>query len=348
MFIISLGSGQKNTREKIGSSILKFPDNYIVIDTETTGLSPDYNELIEVSAMEIKNGQVIQEYSSLIRPSEQIIDDDEFENDIDYVINADGEKIYYIDNFIMQLTGINNKMLHKAPEVEEVIPKLKEFIGDKILIGHNVKFDINFLYDSFMYVAKTPLENNYIDTMRIARLLLPELEHHRLSDIAGYYKIDVLGSHRALVDCNIAYQCYINLKKDIKKKYENVENFIKYIAEKNKHKYHYGKAKDIKTENQEFDEAHLLYKKSCVFTGTLEKMGRKEAMQIVADLGGFIEDSVTSKTNFLILGNNDYCKTIKDGKSAKHKKAELYKLKGQDIEIIPENVFYDIIEAREI
>ena len=66
-------------------------------------------------------------------------------------------------------------------------------------------------------------------------------------------------------------------------------------------------------------------------------------MQIVADLGGQNADSVTKKTNYLILGNNDYCKSIKDGKSSKQKKAEKLKLDGYDIEIIPENVFYDII-----
>lgn len=66
-------------------------------------------------------------------------------------------------------------------------------------------------------------------------------------------------------------------------------------------------------------------------------------MQIVADLGGKNADNVTKKTNYLILGNNDYCKSIKDGKSSKQKKAEKLKLDGYDIEIIPENVFYDII-----
>ena len=83
--------------------------------------------------------------------------------------------------------------------------------------------------------------------------------------------------------------------------------------------------------------------KHCVFTGTLERMARKQAMQIVADLGGINENSVTKKTNYLILGNNDYCKTIKDGKSNKQKQAEAYKLQGQDIEIIPETVFYDML-----
>ena len=73
-------------------------------------------------------------------------------------------------------------------------------------------------------------------------------------------------------------------------------------------------------------------------------MTRKTAMQMVVDLGGLVGNSVTKKTNYLILGNNDYCSSIKDGKSSKQKKAESLKLSGNDIEIISENVFYDMLE----
>ena len=73
-------------------------------------------------------------------------------------------------------------------------------------------------------------------------------------------------------------------------------------------------------------------------------MERKYAFQVVVNLGGIPSDNVTKKTNLLVLGNNDYCKTIKDGKSSKQKKAEQYIIDGLDIEIVPESVFYEIIE----
>ena len=101
------------------------------------------------------------------------------------------------------------------------------------------------------------------------------------------------------------------------------------------------------TENTVFDETHPLYGKVCVFTGTLEKMIRKEAVQLVLDLGGICDNSVTKKTNYLILGNNDYCSSIKGGKSNKQKKAEELRLKGNDIEIIPEDVFYDMVAQKD-
>ena len=75
-------------------------------------------------------------------------------------------------------------------------------------------------------------------------------------------------------------------------------------------------------------------------------MLRKEAMQAVTNLGGICEDNVTKHTNYLILGNNDYCSTLRGGKSNKHKKAEQYKLAGQDIDIISEDVFYEILELQ--
>lgn len=99
----------------------------------------------------------------------------------------------------------------------------------------------------------------------------------------------------------------------------------------------------IVSEKTEFDQTHPLYGQRVVFTGVLERLARKDAAQIVADLGGINQDNVTRQTNFLILGNNDYCSSIKGGKSNKQKKAELYQLDGLPIQIISENVFYDMI-----
>lgn len=72
-------------------------------------------------------------------------------------------------------------------------------------------------------------------------------------------------------------------------------------------------------------------------------MDRAKAMQIVANIGGINADNVTKKTNYLILGNNDFCSSLKGGKSSKQKKAEKLALEGQDIQIISENVFYEMI-----
>jgi DNA polymerase-3 subunit epsilon len=103
------------------------------------------------------------------------------------------------------------------------------------------------------------------------------------------------------------------------------------------------RAANITATTTNFDETTSVYGKVFCFTGALQKMDRKDAMQIVVNLGGQCGDGVTKDTNYLVLGNNDYCASIKDGKSGKHKKAETYKANGMDIEIISENVFYEML-----
>lgn len=312
----------KTKRDHKGNSIIAFPDSYCVIDIETTGLSPSWDSIIEISALKVSSNSVIDTFSSLVQPF--------------------STTDHYVNEYITQLTGITNEMLSSAPKEKEVIPKFKNFIGSSVLIGHNVHFDINFLYDSFENHLNIPLENDFIDTMRIARKLHPELPHHRLADIAELYDIDYSSAHRALKDCEITNNCYIQMKKKISNQYESLDLFAKLSG---KHYSSSVKAKDIHATTEEFDDTNILYGKVVVFTGTLEKLTRKEAMQIVANLGGINGDGITKRTNYLVVGNNDYCTLIKDGKSNKLKKAEQLKLNGQDIEILPENVFYDMLDS---
>ena len=102
--------------------------------------------------------------------------------------------------------------------------------------------------------------------------------------------------------------------------------------------------KTLQSQVVDFDTSNPLYDKKIVFTGKLERFLRKEASQIVVNLGGIVKDSVTKDIDFLVLGNNDLCKTLVDGKSNKHKKAEELILKGFDIKILIEDTFYDYIE----
>ncbi|MBU3183257.1 exonuclease domain-containing protein [Clostridium estertheticum] len=103
-------------------------------------------------------------------------------------------------------------------------------------------------------------------------------------------------------------------------------------------------AKDIVPATDIFDETHPLYQKKCVFTGVLDQFDRTTAMQYVANVGGICKNGITKDTNYLILGDNSYCASIKDGKSSKQKKAEDMILNGLDIQIIPETTFYQILK----
>ncbi len=304
----------KNTRNNKGTNLLLFPTDYTVVDIETTGLSPQYDEIIEICAIRYRNKEFVEKYTTLIKPK------------------------YKIDDFIEELTGITNDMLATAPKIEKILPKFLEFLGNDIIVGHNVNFDINFIYDNCIQYLSKPLSNDFVDTMRIARLLHKENKHNRLSDIAQRYNISYDGAHRAEYDCLLTNNILQIFAKEFNESYDDNVKLSSLL-------YHGVKAADITSNVTDFDIDNPIYDKTVVFTGVLEKMTRKEAMQIVADLGGINGDNITKKTNYLVLGNNDYCKTIKDGKSGKQKKAEKYKLDGCDIEIIPENVFYDMIDS---
>lgn len=316
--------GDNYSRINKGKSIIASLKDYCVIDTETTGYSPLCDDIIEVAALKFREGKLIDTFSFLVKP-------DDFEGNLPY-----------LDDDVIERTGITDEMLSTANDTKTVLSKFTDFIGNDILVGHSVHFDINFLYDSIEQYFGTYLSNNFVDTLKIARRLLPDLPSHRLSDLVEHYNCERLTFHRSLSDAQMTAKCYLKLIDDVVDSYGSIEEFGKLF--KRKPRKNVGlKAKDISASSDNFDISHPLYGKVCVFTGTLEQMVRRDAMQIVANLGGQNADSVTKKTNFLIMGNNDYCKSIKDGKSTKQKKAEKLKLEGYDIEVIPENVFYDMI-----
>ncbi|WP_180947288.1 BRCT domain-containing protein [Gardnerella vaginalis] len=288
-------------------------DDYCVLDTETTGLSAYYDEIIEIGILRVRNNEIVDRYDQLIKPN------------------------FDIDDFITALTGITNDMLEGMPSIDSVKTDVLSFIGDDIILGHNTSFDMRFLNEGF----KEQLSNQYMDTMQFARKLYPELKHHRLSDLTDYLGLHN-NEHRALSDCTSTKELYDAVKASMAEKNLAIEDLWKTSGS------HGGKGIDIKAikpTEAVIDEDGFFYNRHVVFTGKLEKMLRKDAMQIVVNLGGVLDNSVTKQTNYLILGDNDYNAILKGEKSSKHKTAEKLKLEGQDIEIIDERTFYDLLEV---
>ena len=332
MFSIRIGFGEieneKRKRNK-GNSLLDFINDFTIIDLETTGLDPMYDHIIEVGAIKYRDGNEVDRISYLIKPNDLIDDDEDYDEDYD-----EDDDCYLIPKFIEELTGITNDMLKDAPLFNEVKNEIWDFLDGETLIGHNVNFDINFLYDAFISDGMI-LSNDFIDTMRVSRHILPELNHHRLTDLCNYYNIDS-NYHRAIDDCIATFQVYSELKNDAIRKGIDLHEVTK------KKNYSVDLTKII-GDPSSFDIYHPLYDKYCVFTGKLEKFTRTEAAQIVANLGGHCQNNVTKKTNFIILGQYGQSSGIKGDKSSKMKKAESLILQGQDLNILSENVFYDMI-----
>ncbi len=301
-----------NIRQDKGLSKIELLKDYVVLDIETTGLDPYFDEIIEIGALKIINGKIVDKFSQLIKPSQPI------------------------SAFISELTGITNDMVTNEPTINEVLPKFVNFVSNMNIVGHNVHFDINFIYDNMVLFLNKSFKNNFIDTLKLSRKLFRNLENHKLNTVCKHLNINIDNHHRAYYDCEITYNVYEKIKNYILS--EKI-NLIELFAPKRSKKLI---GKNITTNIKEFDETHLLFDKNCVFTGTLH-ISRKEAMQMVVDLGGHCQDNVTKETNFLILGNKDYSST---NKSAKHKKAESYILNGCDINIISENVFMDLVSKQ--
>lgn len=157
--------------------------NYIVIDTETTGLSHYSNEIIEIAAIRIENGKIINKFQTLVKPHN------------------------VISPTITRLTGITNEMVKNSPDILDVLPDFLKFIGDSPLVGHNITFDLRFLNS---YLDEN-LTNLLADTMLIARKKLPNLDNHKLETIVRHLNITDHQDHRALSDCNITKEVYEKL-----------------------------------------------------------------------------------------------------------------------------------------
>lgn len=311
-----LEESKKYIRHK-GISLLSLPDNYIVLDLETTGYNPHFDEIIEVACIRYSGSEKIDSFHSYVQPTPY-----------------GDDSIHYVDDFITKLTGITDDLLVTAPKFKDIANELYDYLGDSVIVGHNVNFDINFLYDNFLKCLGCEFKNDYLDTMRLSRIALPDLPHHRLKDLKEYFSIDGV-QHRALNDCQITHTVLSKL--------------LDYIQENNVdlERYLHPKRFDLTSLTGDVtlnDPSNPLYGKHCVFTGKLQRFVRKDAAQIVCNIGGCCDNSVTKKTNFLIIGGLDDIPLVKDGKSTKMKKAEKLILDGQDLKILSESTFYDLIE----
>ncbi len=181
-------SSVKRNRYIDGKLLLAYPDDYTVLDIETTGLSPQNDYITEISAIKYRNNRRVDEFSSLVKPD------------------------FSIPYYITRLTGIDDAMVADAPSIDEVILSFMDFLADDIIAGYNVGFDLSFIAENLAgYYAKR-LANNYVDVMKLAQNELPFLGRYKQTAVAEYFNIATAGAHRALVDCNICNGCYQKLK----------------------------------------------------------------------------------------------------------------------------------------
>lgn len=155
--------------------------DYVALDVETTGLSPSKDRLLEIGAAQIRNGEVCRTYGTLINIKMPV------------------------PQKIQELTGITDFMARSGKEIGVAIHELTEFCGDLPILGHNVQFDFGFVKQAAADHG-FGFEKEALDTLKIARKVLPELPSRSLQALCGYYQIDAGSAHRALDDALSAHQ----------------------------------------------------------------------------------------------------------------------------------------------
>lgn len=178
-----------NKRQYKGKSIIADIHNYTVIDLETTGRNVNECEIIELAAVKVENDEIVGEYSTLVQPS------------------------VLVPSRVTQITGITNEMLVDAPHIEDVIEDFLDFIGEDVILGHNISsFDSVILYDLCEGFGLPHLSNDMLDTLCYARRCNIIVPNYKLTTLTKYFGIEHSDAHRALGDCIANHQCYLKLK----------------------------------------------------------------------------------------------------------------------------------------
>ena len=161
-------------------------DSYVALDLEMTGLRPKEDRIIEIGAVKVIDGEATDSFSTLINPRMEL------------------------SERITRITGIRQQELESAPEIEDMLKPLSEFMEDLPLLGHRILFDYSFLKRA-MVNHKLSFEKSGIDTLALSRKYLPELPSKRLEDMCLHYRIPQQ-EHRAMEDARAAHLLYGKIK----------------------------------------------------------------------------------------------------------------------------------------
>ena len=164
----------------------KLSDAFVVFDIETTGFSPLTCKIIEIGAVRVENGEITDRFSTFVNPKVPI------------------------PFRIEQLTSINDGMVMDAPVIEEVLPKFMEFCKGAVMVAHNADFDMSFIIEN---CKRQGISNDftYIDTVGMARFLLPALNRFKLDTVAKAVGVSLENHHRAVDDAACTAEIFVNL-----------------------------------------------------------------------------------------------------------------------------------------
>ncbi|WP_315165788.1 PolC-type DNA polymerase III [Metaclostridioides mangenotii] len=190
-----------------GANDKELSQSFVVFDIETTGFSNTNDKITEIGAVKIQDFKVVDRFSQLVNP----------EKDISYKIQ--------------ELTGITNDLVKDKPTIDKVLPKFMEFIGDSVLVAHNAEFDTGFISEKCRQMG-LDYNSKSVDTLMLARVLLPELKRHRLNVVAKALGIQLLNHHRAVDDADATALIFIKFLEMLKEMGANTLSEVNYVLGK--------------------------------------------------------------------------------------------------------------------
>lgn len=168
-----------------------FDDPYVVFDIETTGFSPLTNHIIEIGAVRVEKGKITDRFSTFVNPDEPI------------------------PFRIEQLTKINDAMVLDAPKIDKVLPDFLKFCEGAALVAHNASFDVSFI-DRNARLLGLPFDPTVLDTVALARILLPQISRYKLDSVAKVLNISLENHHRAVEDAEATAEIFLAFLKMLK------------------------------------------------------------------------------------------------------------------------------------
>ena len=166
--------------------------NFVVFDLETTGFSPVNNRIIEIGAVKVEHGEITDRFSTFVNPQVPI------------------------PFRIEELTSINDNMVMDAPAIEEILPQFLEFVGDAVLVAHNAGFDVSFIEENCRRLGQEQTFT-YLDTVALARILLPQLNRFKLDTVAKALHINLHHHHRAVDDAECTAEIFLKFAEMLEK-----------------------------------------------------------------------------------------------------------------------------------
>lgn len=179
---------------------------FAVLDFETTGTSARHNRVIEVGIVQVKNLKITNSFQSFINPGDRI------------------------PPFITSLTGIKDEDVHDAPFFDEIVSEMLEFIGDSVIVAHNLPFDLSFLRNELNRAELLPPVNHTLCTLKLARKLYPELKSKSLGKLVSHFRIRHKNVHRALGDSTVTAKLLIKMLKQLEEDHNitQLEDLLNY------------------------------------------------------------------------------------------------------------------------